>query len=72
MADLPESTCRNTNVVSRDIPIDVSGDDSNCADYSGCSSDMPDVEIVTEDDKSSSASGLWLDKTCMLKHLLLP
>lgn len=24
----------------------------------GCSSDMPDVEIVSEDDKSSSASGL--------------
>ncbi|MBA0797110.1 hypothetical protein Gohar_007833, partial [Gossypium harknessii] len=57
MADLPEATRRNTNVVSRDISIDVSGDDSNCADSSGCSSDMPDVEIVSEDDKSSSASG---------------
>ncbi|KAB2019007.1 hypothetical protein ES319_D08G269900v1 [Gossypium barbadense] len=57
MADLPEATRRNTNVVSRDISIDVSCDDSNCADSSGCSSDMPDVEIVSEDDKSSSASG---------------
>nr|KJB26802.1 hypothetical protein B456_004G261100 [Gossypium raimondii] len=56
MADLPEATRRNTNVVSRDISIDVSCDDSNCADSSGCSSDMPDVEIVSEDDKSSSAS----------------
>ncbi|KAA3471819.1 sterol 3-beta-glucosyltransferase UGT80A2-like isoform X3 [Gossypium australe] len=69
MADLPEATRRNTNVVSRDISIDVSGDDSNCADSSGCSSDMPDVEIVSEDDKSSSASGSnQLSKSRRLAH----
>ncbi|XWS58811.1 hypothetical protein CRYUN_Cryun08bG0065700 [Craigia yunnanensis] len=61
MADLPEASRRNSNVTSGDISIDISGDDSNAANSSGYSTDVPvdfEVEIVGEDDNGSEASGL--------------
>ncbi|KAE8711573.1 Sterol 3-beta-glucosyltransferase UGT80A2 [Hibiscus syriacus] len=54
MAGVPEDTFPNSNVDSRDISID----DSNSTDSSGRSTDIPDIEIVGEDEKYSEASGL--------------
>ncbi|XVF41562.1 hypothetical protein PTKIN_Ptkin01aG0289500 [Pterospermum kingtungense] len=61
MAELPDNSRRSSNNTSGDISIEMSGDDSNAADSSGCSSDVPvdfDVEIVGEDEKGSEASGV--------------
>ncbi|XP_022718497.1 sterol 3-beta-glucosyltransferase UGT80A2-like isoform X2 [Durio zibethinus] len=71
MAELPEPSHRNSNVSSDDMSIEITGDDSDVANSSGCSTDVPvdfdveivgeddkDVEIVGEEDKGSEASGL--------------
>ncbi|OMP07839.1 UDP-glucuronosyl/UDP-glucosyltransferase, partial [Corchorus capsularis] len=61
MAELPETSRRSSNVSSGDISIEISGDDSNATNSSGCSTDVPvdfDIEIVGEDDSSSEASGV--------------
>ncbi|EOY09921.1 Sterol 3beta-glucosyltransferase isoform 2 [Theobroma cacao] len=61
MAELLETSHRNSNVTSGDISIEISGDDSNAANSSGCSTDVPvdfEIEIVGDDDNGSEASGL--------------
>ncbi|KAK9043652.1 hypothetical protein V6N11_071987 [Hibiscus sabdariffa] len=49
---MAEATCPNSNLASRDD----SGDDSHSTDSSACSTDIPDLEIVGDEDNHSEAS----------------